>query len=142
MDKLKENVFWINDCKIDDGFCMTHGYPVNAKAPCPRSSLTDEEWEKIYVKSILSKELRNPRIIDQEVLKEFEKTVSWLQRLNEMTRREKRKEKLKEKEGARKQATKIGVKVCFSEDPKGSPLYFIEEEGQDYWQGLFSWGDK
>jgi len=37
-------VRFIGSCKVVEGLCQTHGYPVSKTVKCPESPLTDEEW--------------------------------------------------------------------------------------------------
>lgn len=76
-----------------------------------------------------------------QTLKELEKIAKQLHRLYEAhcnygltARQEKREEKLREK--ARKLAEQLGLKVYIQGDPRGLPLYLIEKEGRNYWDGL------
>jgi len=76
-----------------------------------------------------------------QTLKELEKIARQLHRLHEAScnygltsRQEKREEKLKEK--ARELAGQLGLKIFIQGDPRGLPLFLIEKEGQNYWDGL------
>jgi len=39
---------FIGGCKVSEGLCLTHGFAVSKTVRCPRSELTDEEWETVW----------------------------------------------------------------------------------------------
>ena len=39
---------FIGGCKVSESLCLTHGYSVSKTVRCPRSELTDEEWETVW----------------------------------------------------------------------------------------------
>ena len=39
---------FIGGCKVSEGLCLTHGFAVSKTVRCPRSELTDEEWQTVW----------------------------------------------------------------------------------------------
>ena len=39
---------FIGGCKVSEGRCLTHGYSVSKTVRCPKSELTDEEWQTVW----------------------------------------------------------------------------------------------
>lgn len=39
---------FIGSCRVDEGQCLTHGYPVSKTMRCPKSELTDDEWQAVW----------------------------------------------------------------------------------------------
>lgn len=39
---------FIGSCRVDEGQCLTHGYPVSKTMRCPGSELTDDEWQTVW----------------------------------------------------------------------------------------------
>lgn len=39
---------FIGGCKVSEGLCLTHGFAVSKTVRCPKSELTDEEWQTVW----------------------------------------------------------------------------------------------
>ena len=71
---------FIGGCKVSEGLCLTHRFAVSKTVRCPRSELTDEEWQTVWelAGEAFPHGQGNPRIDEwwPETMDEVERAVS------------------------------------------------------------------